>query len=176
MLRSLNGCSKNRGTWILLALSAFLLELISLYFQHIMLLKPCVLCIYQRCALYGIVAAGLIGAIAPKTPLRFIGLLFWIYSAWKGLLLAIKHTDIQLHRSPFVTCDLFVNFPHWLPLDKWLPTIFRANVDCSKLQWHFLSLEIPQWMIIIFAVYLSGGVIIFLAQFFRSKKRNLFNR
>ncbi len=42
-------------------------ELTALWFQHVMLLKPCVLCIYERCALFGVLGAALIGAIAPKT-------------------------------------------------------------------------------------------------------------
>ncbi len=42
------------------------LEMVALWFQHVMLLKPCVLCIYERCALFGVMGAGLVGAIAPK--------------------------------------------------------------------------------------------------------------
>lgn len=176
MMRSLNRCSKHRAAWLLLALTAFALELVALYFQHVMRLNPCVMCIYQRCALYGVVAAGLVGAIAPATPLRFAGLAIWLYSAWEGLLLAMKHTDIQLHPSPFVTCDFFVSFPSWLPLDKWLPSVFSASGDCAVRQWHFLSLEMPQWMIVIFGAYLAVAVVILLAQCFPPRKRDLFSR
>ncbi|OZI13866.1 disulfide bond formation protein B [Sodalis-like symbiont of Philaenus spumarius] len=176
MMRSLNRCSKHRAPWLLLALTAFVLELGALYFQHVMLLKPCVLCIYERCALYGVVAAGLVGAIVPAMPLRFAGLAIWLYSAWKGLLLAMKHTDIQLRPSPFVTCDFFVSFPTWLPLDKWLPSVFSASGDCAVRQWHFLSLKMPQWMIVIFGAYLAVAVLILLAQFFLPRKRDLFSR
>ena len=129
MLQYLNGCSRGRGAWILLAVTALILELVALYFQHVMLLKPCVLCIYERCALFGIMGAGIVGAIAPKTPLRFVAILLWIYSTYEGLMLAWKHTMIQLHPSPFVTCDFFVSFPSWLPLDKWAPAIFSASGD-----------------------------------------------
>lgn len=71
MLRFLNRCSRGRGAWLLLAFTALALELTALYFQHVMLLKPCVLCIYQRCALWGVFAAGIVGAIAPSTALRY---------------------------------------------------------------------------------------------------------
>ncbi|MCR3755764.1 MAG: protein thiol:quinone oxidoreductase DsbB [Sodalis sp. Psp] len=176
MIQLLNRCFKNRKAWLLLLLTACVLELIALYFHHVVLLKPCVLCIYQRCALFGIVAAGLVGAIAPATPLRFVGLAVWLYSAWQGLLLAIKHTDIQLHPSPFVTCDFFVSFPIWFPLDKWLPSVFSANGDCAARQWRFFSLEMPQWMIVIFSTYLAVAVIVLIANFFCSLKCNLFTR
>lgn len=176
MMQSLNRCSKNRAAWLLLALTAFVLDLVALYFQYVLLLKPCVLCIYQRCAIYGVVAAGLVGAIAPATPLRFTGLAIWLYSAWQGLLLAMKHTDIQLHPTSFVTCDFAVNFPTWLPLDKWLPSVFSASGDCAVRCWHFLSLEMPQWMIVIFGAYLSVAAIILLAQFFPPHKCDFFSR
>ncbi len=45
--------------------------------------------------------AGLVGAIAPKSPLRYVALLIWLYSAFRGLQLAWEHTMIQLHPSPF---------------------------------------------------------------------------
>ncbi len=176
MLQFFNRCSRGRGAWVLLALTALALELVALYFQHVMLLKPCVLCIYQRCALFGILGAGIVGALAPSTPLRYGALIIWLYSAWEGLMLAMKHTDIQLNPSPFVTCDFFVSFPSWLPLDKWLPAIFSATGDCAVRQWHFMSLEMPQWMIVIFGAYLLVGVLVLVAQPFRPKKRDLFNR
>ena len=66
MLQYLNQCSRGRGAWLLMALTAFILELVALWFQHVMLLQPCVMCIYERCALFGIMGAGLVGAIAPK--------------------------------------------------------------------------------------------------------------
>ena len=73
MLRFLNQCSRGRGAWLLMALTAFALEMVALWFQHVMGLKPCVLCIYERSALFGIMGAGLVGAIAPKSPLRYAG-------------------------------------------------------------------------------------------------------
>jgi len=103
MLQFFNRCSQGRGAWLLMALTALVLELVALYFQHVMLLQPCVMCIYERCALFGILGASLVGAIAPKTPLRYVAILLWIYSAWEGVQLAWKHTMIQLHPSPFNT-------------------------------------------------------------------------
>ncbi len=79
MLRFLNQCSQGRGAWLLMAFTALALELTALWFQHVMLLKPCVLCIYERCALFGVLGAALIGAIAPKTPLRYVAMVIWLW-------------------------------------------------------------------------------------------------
>ena len=142
----------------------------------VMLLQPCVMCIYERCALFGIMGAGLVGAIAPKTPLRYVAMVIWLYSAIRGLQLAWEHTMIQLHPSPFQTCDFAARFPTWLPLDKWLPQVFVASGDCSVRQWQFLSLEMPQWLVGIFAAYLLVAILVIIAQPFKAKKRDLFGR
>ncbi|ATZ11751.1 disulfide bond formation protein DsbB [Erwinia amylovora] len=176
MLRYLNRCSQGRGAWLLLALTAFALEMSALYFQHVMQLPPCVMCIYERCALFGIMGAGLVGAVAPKTPLRWGAILLWLYSAWQGLRLAREHTMIQLHPSPFVTCDFAARFPSWLPVDKWLPSVFVASGDCAVKSWSFLTLSMPQWLLGVFAAYLVVAVLVLIAQAFTAKRRDLFSR
>lgn len=159
-----------------MAFTAFALELTALWFQHGLGLHPCVMCIYERSALFGVMGAGLLGAIAPQSPLRYGALVLWLYSAGRGLQLAWEHTMIQLHPSPFATCDFAARFPEWLPLDKWLPQVFVARGDCAELQWSFLSLEMPQWLIGIFAAYLIVAALVLIAQFVKPKKRGLFNR
>ncbi|WP_075181953.1 disulfide bond formation protein DsbB [Pantoea sp. 1.19] len=176
MLRYLNSCSRGRTAWLLLAAIALLLNLVALWFQHVMLLKPCVMCIYERCALFGVMAAGLVGALAPATPLRWLALAGWIGSAWQGLRLAWEHTQIQLHPNPFVTCDFAARFPSWLPLDRWLPQVFVASGDCAQLDWTFLSLSMPQWLIAIFAALLLVAVLVALAQACKPRRRELFSR
>lgn len=180
MLTFFNRCSQGRSAWFLLAISVTALELTALYFQHVMLLAPCVLCIYERCALFGILGASLVALLSPSNRLlRFLAILIWLYSAWEGLRLSWKHTMMQLHPSPFNTCDFFVSFPSWLPLDTWLPSVFKATGDCSVKLWSFLGLEMPQWLVGIFGFYLLIGVVVLLAQFFgKPKKRSfeLFNR
>ncbi|PHM45518.1 disulfide bond formation protein B [Xenorhabdus mauleonii] len=164
MLQYLKKSSQGRGAWLLMALTALILEATALYFQHKMQLQPCVMCIYERVALFGILGAALLAAITPKTPLRWLAILLWIYSAWQGLRLAWDHTMMQLYPSPFNTCDFFVDFPSWLPLHEWLPSVFQAYGDCSIKQWEFLTLDMPQWLIGIFAVYLVVGVLVLVSQ------------
>ncbi len=176
MLQFLNQCSRGRGAWLLLALTALALELAALYFQHVMLLKPCVMCIYERCALLGVFFAGVVGALAPATPLRYVAILGWIYSAWEGVRLSWEHTMIQLHPSPFTTCDFAARFPGWLPLDKLVPGMFVATGDCAEKQWEFLSLGMPQWLVVICGAYLLVALLVLLAQWFPARKRDLFGR
>ncbi|WP_238334491.1 disulfide bond formation protein B [Arsenophonus endosymbiont of Bemisia tabaci] len=51
--------------------------------------------------------------------------------------LTFEYTRLQLYPSPFDSCDFVVNFPSWLPLNGWLPTVFEAYSDCSQKNGHF---------------------------------------
>ena len=50
---------ERRWAWLALAASGLALEGCALYFQYVLELQPCVLCIYIRLATLGLIAAGL---------------------------------------------------------------------------------------------------------------------
>ncbi|EGR2606591.1 TPA: disulfide bond formation protein DsbB [Vibrio alginolyticus] len=173
ILNSLNQFSKGRLSWLLLLLFVVFFEACALYFQHVMMLAPCVMCIYERVAMMGVGVAAMVGIFAPKNPIfRWLGLIGWGLSAYKGLLLAMQHVDYQFNPSPFATCDLFVTFPSWAQLNQWVPWMFEAYGDCSKVVWQFLDLSMPQWLVVIFAGNLIALALIVIAQFFPAKRVN----
>ncbi|MCR9581970.1 disulfide bond formation protein DsbB [Vibrio antiquarius] len=173
ILNSLNQFSKGRLSWLLLLLFVVFFEACALYFQHVMMLAPCVMCIYERVAMMGVGVAAIVGLMAPNNPIfRWLGLIGWGLSSYKGLLLAQQHVDYQFNPSPFATCDLFVTFPSWAPLNQWAPWMFEAYGDCSKIVWQFLDLSMPQWLVVIFAGNLIALALIVIAQFFPARRTN----
>lgn len=179
MFAWLKRLSLGRGAWLLLSASCAALEATALYFQHGMGLNPCVMCIYERLALLAILVAGLIGFLAPRSALvRWLALALGLFGATKGLLLALKHTDYQLHPAPWNQCSPFVEFPETLPLNKWFPNLFEAtSMDCAKITWRFLDFTMPQWLITVFAIYLVILVLVALSQFKRTRQngRSIFH-
>ncbi|MEL0629600.1 disulfide bond formation protein DsbB [Psychromonas aquatilis] len=164
--------SRQRWPWLLLALSAFVLELSALFFQHVMLLEPCVMCIYERLTLLAILAAGLIGATAPNNLfIRLTAFAVWATGSIWGLLLAMEHTDYQMNPSPFATCDFFPNFPEWLPLHEIAPWLFNPTGTCSDIVWTFLGYSMPQWLIVSYAIYTALFVVVFIAAILPSKAK-----
>ncbi|MFM2646482.1 disulfide bond formation protein DsbB [Vibrio diabolicus] len=173
ILNSLNRFSKGRLSWLLLLLFVVFFEACALYFQHVMMLAPCVMCIYERVAMMGVGVAAIVGLMAPNNPVfRWLGLIGWGLSSYKGLLLAQQHVDYQFNPSPFATCDLFVTFPSWAPLNQWAPWMFEAYGDCAKIVWQFLDLSMPQWLVVIFAGNLIALALIVIAQFFPARRTN----
>ncbi|PVV22694.1 MAG: disulfide bond formation protein B, partial [gamma proteobacterium symbiont of Ctena orbiculata] len=82
---------QTRLPWLLLAISALLLEAAALYFQYGLELDPCVLCIYQRAAVMGIFISALIGMSAPRSIVaRMIGYAGWGLAAGWCLYLALE--------------------------------------------------------------------------------------
>ncbi|MBB1426494.1 disulfide bond formation protein DsbB [Shewanella sp. SG44-2] len=144
----------NRFSWGLLLLSAIGLELAALFFQYGMDLAPCVMCIYIRVAVLGIILAALIGILQPKVwLLRLVGMAGWAVSAVWGFKLAYELNQMQVNPSPFATCSFYPEFPSFMPLDTWLPAVFSPTGMCSDSPWSWLSVSMAQWMMLGFAIY-----------------------
>jgi disulfide bond formation protein DsbB len=142
-----------RTPWLLVMGSALLLEAIALYFQYGMQLDPCVLCVYQRGAVLGIMIGGLIGAIYPKADIvRVAGYLAIAASAGLGLRFALQHVAV-LNGASF-DCSFLPDFPTWLPLHQWLPWLFQPTGLCDQFDWSFLGFTMPEVMVGIFSAYL----------------------
>ncbi|MFZ7229972.1 disulfide bond formation protein DsbB [Avibacterium avium] len=176
MLKYFKQLSLNRGGWLLLLISTIALESTALYFQHGMGLAPCVMCIYERVALFGITFSALIGLLYPRALiLRLLALLVGLGSAVKGLLLAIKHVDYQLNPAPWNQCSYMAEFPQTLPLDRWLPYVFNPTGSCSEISWSFLGFSMAQWIVVIFAFYSLLLSVLLISQFKRvEQNRNIF--
>ncbi|OCG06491.1 disulfide bond formation protein B [Gilliamella sp. wkB178] len=177
MLSLLNQYSQGRIAWFLLFLSVTIFEITALYFQHGLGLAPCTLCIYQRCALLGILFASVIGLITPHNAIfRVIAILIWLFSAFKGFNLATFQAQLQFAPNLGDTCSVNVQFPSWLSLNEWFPSIFNAYGSCAEKLWSFLTIEMSQWMIIIFACYLIVGLIVLISQLFSSNKKSIWGK
>lgn len=163
IFNALSNWAERKWSWGLLFGSALLLELTALYFQYGMDLKPCIMCIYQRTAVFGVMLAALLPLLVNTVITRLVGFIGWGISAIWGLLIAIEHVDLQNNANPFfASCEIVPNFPTFMPLHTWLPKMFAATGDCGDIDWVFMSMSMPQWMIAIFAIYTAVfGVILF---------------
>lgn len=149
----------------MLALSSLALESTALYFQYGMRLQPCVLCVYERLAIIGLFIAGIIGLFAPKSFIvRLIALILGLFSSIKGLLVSLRHLDLQMNPAPWKQCEFIPNFPETLPFHQWFPAIFNPTGSCNESQWSFLNLTMVQWLVFIFVVYITILTILFISQ------------
>ncbi|QLE85775.1 disulfide bond formation protein DsbB [Shewanella sp. Scap07] len=170
-MSALTRFAQSRTAWLILFLSALGLEACALFFQYVMLLDPCVMCIYQRVALMGILAAGLIGVIGHSNRFaRFIAVLAWGASAGWGLKVAVDLVDMQTNPSPFSTCSFLPEFPSWMPLHEWLPSVFMPAGMCSDIPWEMFGVTMGQWMILAFSVYLLALLVFIIPALAKTAK------
>jgi disulfide bond formation protein DsbB len=156
--------SQQKRAWAILAFTAFGLLAAALYFQHVMDLKPCIKCIYQRTAVIGLLIAGLIPVIYNHFLTRLAAYAIWAYSAVEGIRVAREHLDIIFAKNPFANiCDIVPNFPSFLPLHEWLPSVFGAGGECNENSWQFLDMGMASWMQIIFIIYLSVLAVVLIS-------------
>lgn len=156
MLQQLSTWPQQRWPWLLLALSAVFFEAAALYFQYAQGLEPCVMCIYQRVAVFGVLFAAIPAAINPESNiLRGISFVLWIIAAIWGWQIAADHSAMQdpANFMMALSCESVPQFPSWMPLHDMLPGVFEPRGMCGDIKWSFLGLSMPQTMEIIFALY-----------------------
>lgn len=167
LLSNISTWPAQRWPWLLLGFSALTLEFIALYFQYGMGLEPCVMCIYQRVAVAGLAVAGFVGAISPQNTLvRIAAFTAWFTAAIWGLFIAFEHMQMQNPDNFMLamSCDVFPNFPSWMAIHEWFPAIFEARGTCDSIDWQFLGLSMPSWMVVSFALYTAVAVVILLSR------------
>ncbi len=122
-----------------------------MYFQHVVGLEPCPMCIVQRyvMVLIGLVAllgAGLSGRIASLTVGSVLVLL-----AGGGAYVAARQTWLQWYPPEVVSCGRdFYGMIETFPLQRAIPMIFKGGGDCSKVDWTFLGGSIANWSFVAF--------------------------
>jgi len=151
---------------MLLLITALGLELAALYFQYVLHLEPCVLCVYERTSVALIMLAGVVGFINPKLLLlRLCGYLLWASGVIWGLYLSIKHSGIQMGLIQDASCEFVANYPSWIQLDRWLPGLFNPTGYCEDIQQQFLGLSMPQSMVLVNVILLLVLILVLVQEF-----------
>jgi protein dithiol:quinone oxidoreductase len=136
------------------------------YLQEELGLEPCPMCILQRYALMAIAAVALVAAIhGPRA---------WGLKLYSGLIVvvaiaggavSIRHSYLQHFPPKVETCGSDLGFLMGnFPLSQALPKIFAGTGSCSKVDWKFLGLSIPEWTLVWFAIFAAAAIWAVIAQ------------
>lgn len=173
MLSLLQSFSKSRTCWVLLILTGLFLEGSALYFQYYLRMDPCVNCIYERVAVATFIIAGIIGFLLPQFFItRLVAILFMLCGAVFGLQTSIEHYNSVNATGLGAKCQITTNFPDYLPLDELLPWMFKSNGQCVPLDWSFVGLSMPEWLIIIFICGCAASGLLLFSQFIKRNHKD----
>ena len=131
----------------------------ALYAQYQLFLEPCPLCVFQRVAVIALGVIFLLAAlhnsagIAAKIYVGMLGM-----ATVFGVVVAGRHVWLQnLPPDEVPSCGpglgyMLDNFP----LGDALKMVFTGSGECANVDWQFLGLSMPTWVLI--AVVGLGGV------------------
>lgn len=156
-------------TWFFLGFLACLsMMLIALYFQYVVGLEPCPLCITQR---VGTILVGLIFLIAAlhhpgRTGTRVYAVTGFVV-AMLGAAVSIRHLYIQsLPPDQVPACGPGLAYVfEYFPLTETIKLLFSGTGECAEVLWSFLGLSIPGWTLVAFI----GLGVLSLAQFWNPR-------
>ncbi len=131
------------------------------YLEYVEGIIPCPLCTLQRIC-FGICGVlFLIGFLAYRSRIavfliNFMSMIF----AGSGLLLAGRQIWIQANPALATgECGVSLNYMlNVLPLSDVIQRIFSGSTECSQRGWEFMKLNIPEWSLIFFGLFLLGSL------------------
>ncbi|MBU3606287.1 disulfide bond formation protein B [Polynucleobacter sp. MWH-Creno-3A4] len=154
-----------RIQYLLLSIFSFGLVVFALILQQTgyqgVSFLPCPLCILQRVGYLGIAFSCLLAA--GITPLRKLFHSLAALSAAGGLLLAARQVWLLSHPESSCGVDPLETWINQFQLVQNLPWLFKADGLCSAQLPAILGLQVPEWSLLWFAVFL----LVLLVTFFR---------
>lgn len=127
----------------------------ALYQQHVVGLEPCPLCIFQRVAM---IALGVVFAVAAlHAPVgrgaRVYGALGTVV-ALAGIGIAGRHVYLQnLPPEAVPACGPGLDYMlEVFPLTETLRMVFTGSGECAEIDWTFIGLSMPAWVLIWFVL------------------------
>lgn len=149
--------------------SATILFAIALYFQYVVGLQPCPLCVVQRMIVGLLGVTFLFGAFSAKQlVLRVHSVLAFLISTL-GMLVSLHHVRLQhLPASQVPSCGPALSYMlKHLPIKDTLRLLYVGTEDCASVSWQFLSLSMAEWLLIIFIGYMAFTMV----NFYRAGQR-----
>ena len=150
-----------RTVQILIFFSAIGLMAMALFFEHVMGLVPCPLCISQRIV---VVTIGLIGLAAAihnpgKTGKQGYSAAM-VVIALCGAALAIRQLYLEgmppeLAPACLPGLDYLVEV---MPIMDLIAVMVSGTGDCTEVQWTLFGISIPGWTLVCFIGYIALGI------------------
>ncbi len=156
--------------WLCVILISLGFEFCGYWFQYVMDLKPCEMCVYERAGFAAILIIGLVVIIKPLY-LKYLGIPAWIWAAVMSLQISQEHVEAET--NIFAQCNATISAGRfWFPLDQWIPSFFNPTGTCGDIPWSLAGFSMPWWVRAIFIGYLTAiAVSLAIHFFFFLKKR-----
>ena len=133
---------------------------VAMYFQHVLGLEPCPLCIFGRLSVLLLGAVFLLAAIhnPGAIGIRIYGLLITLASLL-GLGIAGRHVWLQYGTHEELGCGPNLEYMmEVMPLDEIISDVFKGTGECGEIAWSLFGISIPGWTLLFFLPMLFFGL------------------
>jgi len=133
----------------------------ALYAEHVLYLMPCPLCVFQRLAVISLGVIFLLAAIHnPTGKIRNAYATLVVLAAGAGVGVAGWHIYIQnLPADEVPSCGPgFDYIMDTFNFGEALRMIFTGSGECASIDWSFLGLSMPAWVVISVSVIGVAGI------------------
>ena len=133
----------------------------ALFVQHVLLLEPCPLCVFQR---IGMIATGLMFLLAalhdPAGWGRRVYAVLIAMAATAGGSVSAWHVRLQnLPPDQVPACGPGLDYMlDSFPFTQVLRKVFTGSGECAEIDWSFLGLSMPLWVLLCFITLGAGGL------------------
>lgn len=131
------------------------------YAQYGLGLVPCHLCVFQRVTVAAMGVAFLVAALLPGGGWRAaVGIVLIAITGLATMATAGRHVWVQMQPEGSVAaCGGDLDFMlDILPVTEVILRVFSAGGECAKIDWTFLGLSMPVWVLTFAAVLTVGGI------------------
>jgi disulfide bond formation protein DsbB len=130
----------------------------ALFAQYALDLEPCPLCVFQRVAVIGLGVVFVLAAMqGPRLTGRRVYAALILVAAGAGAGVAGRHLWLQnLPPERVPACGPGLDYMlETFPMREMLATVLSGSGECAKVDWQFLGLAMPAWVLI--SVLVLGG-------------------
>lgn len=162
--------SNSAGYWALLVLIGLGFECVALYYQYVLELQPCALCIQVRIWVMALIIVSLAAIWIRRN--AYMNLLAHMLTVVIAIgLLERSYQLLGTERGfTFSDCGLDLGLPAWFALDSWLPAMFKVQTSCGYTPELLFGITMAEALIVISAVFLlwSAGMVVTVLLGFQS--------
>ncbi len=138
-----------------------LMLMASLFFEFVVKLTPCALCLAQRFLVVSLIVMAFVTLtrlIQKKT--AFVYRIISILIAVMGVLFSWRHIWLQQNASLALDATCLPDISYMLRVMSLPQVAFKifsqAGAECSKIKWSFLGYSMPFWVGFMYVIYITS--------------------
>lgn len=148
--------------WVLLVVIGLSFECVALYYQYVLELQPCVLCIQVRIWVMALILVSLAAIWVRRN--AFMNLLAHMLTVVIAIgMLERSYQLLGTERGfTFSDCGLDLGLPAWFALDSWFPAMFKVQTSCGYTPELLFGISMAEALIVWSAIFLlwTAGMVV----------------